>query len=254
VIQTDAIVLHTMEYRETSRIVRLATRDLGVVSAIARGAKRPKSKFGQGLDLFTSGVAHLIVSPQKDLHSLTGFDATLARPALAASLQRFGAAAALSELCLRFGMEAAPSVHDALGQGLDALCLADSHTAPVTALAAGWRIVSELGFAPTVDRCAVCHRELAPDEETRFGHRAGGAVCKQCSGNVPGARALPAPARRTMAGWLEGQQGLPLESATTRAHQRLLREFLEEHLMDGRALVAFVGWERGFALATAETA
>jgi DNA repair protein RecO (recombination protein O) len=254
VIQTEAIVLHTMEYRETSRIVRLATRDLGVVSAIARGAKRPKSKFGQGLDLFTSGVAHLIVSPAKDLHTLTGFDATQARPALAASLQRFGAAAALSELCLRFGMEAAPSVHDALGRGLDALSVADAQSAAVTALAAGWQIVSELGFAPTVDRCAVCHRELAADEETRFAHRAGGAVCDQCKGSVPGARALPAGARRTLAGWLEGHVGSVLDGATTRAHQRLLREFLEEHLMDGRALVAFVGWERGFALTTAETA
>ena len=74
-IETEAIVLHAFDYRETSRIVRLATRDFGVVSAIARGAKRPRSKFGQGLDLFTSGAAHLIISPQKELHTLTGFDA-----------------------------------------------------------------------------------------------------------------------------------------------------------------------------------
>ena len=246
-IETEAIVLHAFDYRETSRIVRLATRDLGVVSAIARGAKRPRSKFGQGLDLFTSGAAHLIVSPQKDLHSLTGFDATRARPALAASLQRFGGAAALGELCLRFGTEAPASVHDALSEGLEALCVAEKDTATATALATAWRIVAELGFAPTVDRCAVCHRELKPDEETRFAHRAGGAVCSSCKATVPGARALPAAARHTLANWLDGEQGPALETATIRSHQRLLREFLEEHLADGRALKAFAAWERATA-------
>jgi DNA repair protein RecO (recombination protein O) len=244
VIETEAIVLHAFDYRETSRIVRLATRDLGVISAIARGAKRPRSKFGQGLDLFTSGAAHLIVSPQKDLHSLTGFDATRARPALAASLQRFGGAAALGELCLRFGMEAPPSVHDVLTDGLDALCSAEKHSATAMSLATAWRIVAELGFAPTVDRCAVCHRELKPNEESRFAHRAGGAVCNSCKGNVPGARALPAAARATLSAWLEGEPGAPLDNSTMRAHQRLLREFLEEHLADGRALKAFAAWEK----------
>jgi DNA repair protein RecO (recombination protein O) len=247
VIETEAIVLHAFDYRETSRIVRLVTRDLGVISAIAKGAKRPRSKFGQGLDLFTSGAAHLIVSAQKDLHSLTGFDATRARPALAASLQRFGGAAALGELCLRFGTEAPASVHDALTEGLEALCAADKQAAIAVALAAAWRIVAELGFAPTVDRCAICHRELKPDEETRFAHRAGGAVCTSCKGNVPGARALPATARRTIAEWLDGKPGPALETQTTRAHQRLLREFLEEHLADGRALRAFAAWERASA-------
>jgi DNA repair protein RecO (recombination protein O) len=38
-LATDAIVLHAFDYRETSRIVRLATRDVGMVSVIARGAR-----------------------------------------------------------------------------------------------------------------------------------------------------------------------------------------------------------------------
>ena len=34
------------------------------------------------------------------------------------------------------------------------------------------------------------------------------------------------------------------DARVARAHQRLLREFLEEHLADGRALRAFAAWER----------
>ena len=244
-IQTDAIVLHAFDYRETSRIVRLATRDLGVVSAIARGAKRPKSRFGHGLDLFTGGAAHLIVHPTRDLHALTAFDSPRARPALAGSLRRFGAAAALGELCIRFGTEAPASLHDELAAGLDAQAAADDASAVLCALAVAWRIVAELGFAPSVDQCALCHRDLVPGEETHFAHRAGGAVCAACRESVPGARSLPPAARAALQTWLGGEPGGVIDTATARAHQRLLREFLEEHLADGRALRAWVAWEQG---------
>lgn len=242
--ETIAIVLHSFEYRETSRIVRLATRDAGVVSVIARGARRPKSRFGQGLDLFTSGAAQLVINPSKDLHTLAAFDATRARPALAGSLRRFGAAAALGELCLRFGTEAGAGVHDALVRGLDALESAVDDAVPATALSAGWRIVAELGFAPELDACALCQRVISPDEDVRFAHRSGGAVCHSCRALVPGARTLPASARATLLSWLSDGDAVITDRQVARAHQRLLREFLEEHLADGRAMRAFQAWEK----------
>jgi DNA repair protein RecO (recombination protein O) len=244
VIETAAIVLHAFDYRETSRIVRLATRESGVISAIAKGAKRPKSRFGQGLDLFTSGTAQLVMHQSRDLHTLAGFDASRARPALADSLRRFGAAAAVAEICLRFGTEATAGVHDALAAGFDRIAASDDAGVASAALATAWRIVGELGFAPSLDSCAHCHRELAPDEEVRFSHRSGGAVCASCRNLVPGARALPAEARATLLQWMSGAE-IPLrDTPTARAHQRLLREFLEEHLGDGRAFTAFQAWER----------
>lgn len=243
-IETVAVVLHSFDYRETSRIVRLATRDSGVVSAIARGSRRPKSRFGQGLDLFTSGTALLVLHPRRDLHTLAGFDATRSRPALAGSLERFGAAAALAELCLRFGTEASAGVHDALREGLDRLCISADDAVAAAALATGWRIVAELGFAPSLEACALCQRSLAAEEDARFASRAGGAVCNSCRSLTPGARTLPAAARQTLLGWLDGQEAPLPDRPTARAHQRLLREFLEEHMSDGRAFQAFQAWER----------
>ena len=243
-IETAAIVLHAFDYRETSRIVRLATRESGVISAIAKGARRPKSRYGQGLDLFTSGTALLVLHGTKDLHTLAGFDASRARPALAQSLQRFGAAAALAELCMRFGTEATAGVHDALAAGLDELGRATDDAVAAAALAAGWRIVGELGFAPSLESCALCHRDLGPDEDVRFAHRSGGAICSSCRSLVPASRTLPAAARQTLISWMAGQE-IPLpDRPTSRAHLRLLREFLEEHIGDGRAFQAFQAWER----------
>jgi DNA repair protein RecO (recombination protein O) len=243
-LESDSLVLHSFDYRETSRIVRLATRDAGVLSVIARGARRPKSPFGSALDLFTSGVAHVRVHPSHDLHALTGFDATRTRPELAGSLARFTAASAIAELCLRFAREDdSGRVHDAATAVLDAIGQAPPLAVPAIALAGAWRVVAELGFAPSLDRCASCHADLAPNDAVTFDHRAGGALCGRCARLAVRGRQLPAEARETLRGWLAGAERALGADTTRRAHQRLLREFLEEHLGDGRPLRAFVTWE-----------
>src|SRR5215210_7237392 len=99
---TDAIVLHVFDYLESSRILRLSTRDAGVQSVLARGARRPKSRFGGALDLFAEGVAQIHTKPGRDLQTLAGFDVERSRPALAADLGRFTGAATIAELTLRF--------------------------------------------------------------------------------------------------------------------------------------------------------
>ncbi len=58
-LSTEAIVLHAFDYLESSRVLRLATREAGIRSAIAKGARRSSRRFGGGLDLFSRGVAQL---------------------------------------------------------------------------------------------------------------------------------------------------------------------------------------------------
>jgi DNA repair protein RecO (recombination protein O) len=243
-IESDSLILHSFDYGETSRIVRLATRDAGVLSVIARGARRPKSAFGSTIDLFTSGVAHVRAHPSRDLHTLAGFDTTRTRSELAGSLERFTAASAIAELCLRFGREDdSGRVHDGATLVLDAIGLAPPDDVAALALAGAWRVVADLGFAPSLDQCASCHADLAPDAAVTFDHRAGGALCANCARHGPRGRQLPATARETLRRWLAGAESALDDLAARRAHQRLLREFLEEHLGDGRALRAFVTWE-----------
>ncbi len=245
-VTTEAIVLHTFDYRETSRIVRLITRELGIVSAIARGARRPKSKFGAALDLFASGEAQLTTTMGRDLHTLTAFEATRSRPDLAVSLDRFAAAAALAELLLRFAPEQEdPALLDAATDAFDALTGAPRGAAAAVALGGAWCLVAELGFAPSLDECVACHSAIDPAATVTFHHRAGGAVCTMCSRQSPGARTLPPEARDAIRAWLGRQPTAALDDASVRAHQRLLREFLEEHLTDGgRPLRALLAWER----------
>jgi hypothetical protein len=63
-------------------------------------------------------------------------------------------------------------------------------------------------------------------------------------------RRLPFEARLALQGWLMGKQPDTLSVPEIRSHQRLLREFLAEHLVDNHKLRAFATWESGFVVET----
>jgi len=241
---TDAVVLHGFDYLESSRIFKLATREGGVRSVLARGARSSRKRFGAALDLFAQGIAQIQTKPGRDLDTLIGFDVVKARPALGADLARFTGASAISELTMRFAQgEADPSLFDAVLHGFDAIERAEPERAREATLAAAWRIVAELGFAPSLDTCSECHQDLARDATVRFSHPAGGALCERCARLAAASRSLPPDARLALALWLRGERLDTLSVPELRAHQRLLREFLREHLTDGRPMRAFDVWE-----------
>jgi DNA repair protein RecO (recombination protein O) len=245
-LATEAVVLHAFDYLESSRILRIVTRDGGVRSALAKGARRASRRFGSAVDLFAQGAAQLYTKPGRDLDTLSAFDVTASRDTLGHDLGRFRGASAIAELTLRFGREAAdPALFDAVVAALDNLAVAPAEATLTATLAGAWRIVSELGFAPTLDACGDCHAALAADTTVMFSHRAGGALCARCGRLAPAGRVLPPEARAVLRRLLHGDPtAAPLDDATGRAHQRLLREFLDEHLTDGRPLRALESWEQ----------
>ena len=243
---TEAIVLHSFDYLESSRILRLLTRDAGVRSVLARGARRSQRRFGGGaaLDLYAQGSAELHTKPGRDLDTLGGFDLGHARPQLAAHLDRFNGAAAIAEMALRCAHEGAADVDlfDAVALALDEIAAAPGQRARDATLAAAWRVLAALGVAPTIDDCAECHAAVAADEPALFSHPAGGVVCARCRTLARTGRTLPASARGALRVWLSGGSYDITDALEARAHQRLLREFLREHLADDKPLRALDAW------------
>lgn len=247
---SEAIVLHAFDYLESSRIVRLVTRDLGMRSAIAKGARKSRRRFGSGLDLFAQGTASLLARPGRDLDTLTGFEDVRTRSAIGSDLERFTGAETIAEIMLRFGRDGADvELFDALAGALDGLLATSGAAARDATLAGAWRIIGVLGFGPSMNDCAECGTPIGPDDAATFTHAAGGALCARCTALSAGGRRLPAEARRTIADWLAGGRAPLAGESDARAHQRLLREFLGWHLHDGRPLRAFDLWERRWSAA-----
>jgi DNA repair protein RecO (recombination protein O) len=244
---TEAVVLHAFDYLESSRIIKLLTRDFGLRSALARGARSSRKRFGAALDLFAQGSVELEVKPGRDLDTLGSFDVIRTRSGIGSDLARFTGASALAEMLLRFAQQDGdPELFEIASGAFDRIAAASGDAARTATIAAAWRILSALGFAPSLARCNECEQEFAADEAVLFSQSAGGALCERCASLARVGRKLPATARLLLASWMTGDDdGAPLSDADARAHQRLLREFVIEHLSDGRPLKAFETWEAG---------
>ena len=250
-IATPAVVLKVTPYSETSRIVRLLTRDHGLLSALAHGARRAKRQVGAGLDLFAAGVAMVRTKTQTDLHTLSGFDLTRGHPHVVEDVARFGAASALAELALKcVPAEPHPEVFHALEDGLDALDRAAADVADAAALSSCWRLVVALGFEPTLDRCVVCGEGAAG--AVAFSAAQGGALCREHRGDGARPTTLQPADREALRALLDGRwPDPPLDARHAAAHRRLLMAFIRHHLAEDRPLPALAFWDRESWNATA---
>lgn len=243
---TEAIVLHAFDYLETSRILRLMTRDAGVQSVIARGARSSRRRFGTALDLFAQGMVEIHIRPNRELQSMASFETTRARPQFARDVGRFIAGSMIAELALHASSdESAEGMFDSVELALDNLAGAAEHETVSAGLAGAWHMIATLGFTPSLDSCANCHALLPTTADVVFSHSAGGALCARCAHPASGTRSIPAGARNALRDWMSGSTAPQLTDPESRAHQRLLREFIQEHLGDNRELKAYGVWEHG---------
>jgi DNA repair protein RecO (recombination protein O) len=231
-VSTGALVLQTFPYSETSKVLRLYTREHGLRSVIAKGALRPKSRFGGLLEPFTEGTATFYMREGRDLHTLSGWDLVRARQALGRSLSAFAGASLLGEVVLRASTEEAhPDIYAALADAWDGIAAAGTATEAERAVLAGaWKLVSLLGFEPQTDACVVCGRPVDADEPVRFDSLAGGVACTRCR---PVGRVLDPSTRADVARMSRGHVP-PAALARPAAHRALLRAFLDAQLAHDR--------------------
>lgn len=232
-VSAHALILQSFPYSETSKVLRLFTREMGLRSVIAKGAQRPRSRFGGVLEPFTEGTAFFYLKEGRDLHTLSGFDLVRSRQGLGRDLTGFAGASLVAELVLRFGTEEPhEALFEALEESLDALLATGGEATERAAFLAAWRVVALLGFAPQTDACVTCGRALDPDEPVRFDAAGGGATCRGC--RLTG-RILDPTSRAELRALLQGEPpaGPFADPSVQRA---LLRTYLNAQLAQERPL------------------
>lgn len=249
-VSTPAVVLRTYRYSETSKIVRLATRDLGVQSAIAKGVLRPRSPFGAALETLAEGTAQLYHKETRELQILAAFDVTSLHRGLAGDVGRFAGAAALSEVMLKMAPPAPlPAAYETLVAGLETLASAEPGQADAVATRWLWLLVGVLGFAPQLEECV--RDGNAVSGTVAFSAVEGGVLCASCAGLKPPTR-LPPQAYSDLVALNDVEGPVPsLDAAHAAAHRRLVARFIRHHFDETRRngqeqkASALDIWERG---------
>lgn len=182
--KTEGIVVRLVEFSETSLIVTMFTRSLGLVSAIAKGARRPKSTFEGALDLLALCNVVLIPKAGEVLDILT--EAKLERRfrAGAKDLRRLYSGYYVAELIRELTDRGDPSPE--LFELLKATLVQIESTDDLSQILLCFelRLLKLLGHAPTMESCATCGQGLgqidAPGPRVPFAPIAGGVICERC--------------------------------------------------------------------------
>lgn len=178
--KTDALVLRTIEFSETSLVVVLLTRQFGKSSALAKGARRPKGPFEGALDLLS--VCRVVIIPKSGdtLDLLT--EAKLQRRFRSGErhLGRLYAGYYVAELLREMTDrdDPHPELYDLSLETLEEL---DGDTdVRGCLLRFELQTLRLLGHAPTIDRCASCGSEVPRAGRVGFGVTSGGVLCAAC--------------------------------------------------------------------------
>ena len=203
-LRTEGIVLQTWELGEHDRLVTLYTREHGRLAAVARGARRIRSRFAGALELFTWGDAVGFEREGRGLVRLDHFDIRQPFRRLRDDLECLGQGARMIEAVARLTAErdAQPLCFALLLRGLRAL---DAGASPARVqLAFTLRLLDLLGHRPRLDRCGRCGRRVGT-EGVGFDALEGSVVCAACRGAGP-------PLAPPVAAALRGLQSASWES------------------------------------------
>ena len=196
-ITTQAIVLHTADYRENDRMLSLLSPEHGKLDALCRGCKKPQSPLMSAAQPFSYG--EYVLYQSKGRMTVTSFNLIDSFYPLREDYERLRYAACMLEIMQLQALpgEGSPKLFLLLARSLKRLCYMPLEPRAVTAAfllmdaaLSGWR--------PQLDVCVHCGKPIPAGEPAFFDIDGGGLRHRDCvDGNTP---VLPLTAGQTA--WL----------------------------------------------------
>ena len=179
-MKSQALVLHSIRWKESSKIVTLYTRERGIIKVIARGVYRKKSPFAGLLE--SLNLLEIIISSRttRTLQILTQADLIHPFNALRLDMDRFPYAMAVLEL---LDQTMAEDHGDALffDFTVNILQAMQEGRQPILILIYFLlKLTSYLGFKPNFEQCSVC-ATTSFSSHSFFSMEKGSVYCSDCA-------------------------------------------------------------------------
>lgn len=196
-VKSSAIVLKSINWRDSSKIVTLFTREEGKLSVIAKGARHSKSKYQGILESINCLEVIVYISGTRKLQILGEISLEDSFTKIRADYDKTGFAFALLELIDIFFKEG--SVDTVFFDFFRALLseiekIADSRIVFWYFLL---KLSSYLGFKPEFNICSNCNKSMT-SEEVVFSIQEGTVICQNCGFSADSGWKLSSPARKSL--------------------------------------------------------
>lgn len=229
-IESEALVVRTVEVGEADVVATLITQQAGKLSAIVRGARKGSRRVGGALEPVHT-IAVLLEDRGTELVTLKESRIVRTRAGVVANLDALDAAGVALRWARHLFPPRTPEPEGwrILIELLDVLD--GSQVAPRAELArAGLGMLGAVGYALDLARCVVCSRECPESKAACIDPARGGLVCRSCGG---AATVLLPEVRRAARSLGEGRT---TDASATEAETIL-------QVVD-RAMAAHAGFER----------
>ncbi|MBC8496769.1 MAG: DNA repair protein RecO [Chloroflexi bacterium] len=186
-LRVEGIVLRHREWGEADRLLTIHTRELGKISAVAKGVRKPRSRKAGHLEPFTR--SNLLLARGRSFYILTQAEAIAQHIALRDDLVLLGYASYIVELLDRFTFdeEENRALYRLIGNSLTRLNRGDDSEIVVHYYEI--RLLDHIGFRPQLFNCASCEEQIQPANQF-FSPAQGGVLCTKCGSTVPEARPI----------------------------------------------------------------
>jgi DNA repair protein RecO (recombination protein O) len=176
--KTEAIVLNSRNFRQTSLIVNFYTRDFGKLSGLLKGARQDTTKFNSNLDVFSLNEIIFYKKTKSSLHLVSQCDSKRDFRSIKNNLERLRRAFNLVELLdiLTVQEDKNERIFD-----LAVACLQQlesSHNPDRISMAFKIKLLDFCGFKPHLDSCVSCNNKIIA--QAKFSLKFGGLLCERC--------------------------------------------------------------------------
>jgi DNA repair protein RecO (recombination protein O) len=241
IVKTEAVFLKGTNWRESSRILSAFSKDYGKVKLVAKGARRPKSKYGAALEPLTHAQVIFYKRETKDLYTLSEASVVESFEGVKNDLEKFSQAAVAAEMLERSlaPEDANPGLYGFFIEFLSVLNQTTPEEGRLLLLAFHLNLSIRLGFEPQIEHCLGCRRK--EPERFFFSTRLGGILCERCARlKDPGARRITPEAlsalRKLRGAGFAGLSNLSLKGTVREELDAALEGFLEYHEEHQKAL------------------
>ena len=177
-LKTEALVLRSLRYGEADRILHLYTPNRGRISAIAKGVRKTRSRFGGRMEPFFR--LHMVLyEGRSDLLTVTSADTISGHPRLREHAAALDSAARACDAVGRLfeTTDPHPGVFALLCNELALLDARPEQATHANQLAFRLKLLLAAGLAPQLAACASCGEA---EHLVAFSGAAGGVVCSAC--------------------------------------------------------------------------
>jgi DNA repair protein RecO (recombination protein O) len=177
---TEAVVLRNIRLGETSKILTLYTRHLGIEKVVAKGSRSIKSRYWGTLEPLNHIQIVFYHHSQRDLQLLSQADIVQSFPNVRLDLKKTAYGLAVGEILMRtqFPGESNFQLFHLLVDTLSAMNA--STRLPVSSfLGFQVKFLDLTGISPNLTQCLLCQRVIE-HEPVGFDIERGGVVCQHC--------------------------------------------------------------------------